>query len=227
MNHDIRNTCGKKRGCTLTKFYIYCLINPLDNTIRYVGVTKRTLKKRLAEHIQKSKYKQTRKDYWIQSLVKKGVLPVIEEIDIVDDLIFWEKHYISLYKSWGFDLVNGTSGGDNGELTLESKKKISEKLKGNTHGFKKGHFPISGFKKGHSINKKNKTKEHKLKISLSKLNVGSIAVYQYDLQGNFIKEWISASKVQRELGILNSKINMVCKGKRNKAGGFIWKYKSM
>lgn len=53
----------------------------------------------------------------------------------------------------------------------------------------------------------------------------SKAVIQCDLSGNKIQEWPSMSEAQRQLSISNSKITLCCKGKRKKAGGFIWKYK--
>lgn len=40
--------------------------------------------------------------------------------------------------------------------------------------------------------------------------------------GNFIKTWDSIALVKKELGI--NHISDCCNGKRNKAGGFIWRY---
>lgn len=50
-------------------------------------------------------------------------------------------------------------------------------------------------------------------------------VLQYDLEENFIKEWDSISSAEKELKICRGKILLVCKGKRKKTGGFIWRYK--
>lgn len=50
-------------------------------------------------------------------------------------------------------------------------------------------------------------------------------VLQYDLDWNFIKEYDSAKLASEAVGIHVSKICMVCTGKRNKAAGYIWKYK--
>lgn len=55
-------------------------------------------------------------------------------------------------------------------------------------------------------------------------NFGIRSVTQYDLQGNYICEYPSMMEAQRKTGVSNSKISMVCKGKRNKAGGYVWKY---
>ncbi len=52
----------------------------------------------------------------------------------------------------------------------------------------------------------------------------SISVVQMNLLGDKIQTWISMSEAQRSLGISNSKIAACCKGKRNKAGGYKWRY---
>ena len=48
---------------------------------------------------------------------------------------------------------------------------------------------------------------------------------QYDLKGNFIKEYPSIREAQRQTGIIA--IDKVCKGiqNRSQAGGYKWKYK--
>lgn len=51
------------------------------------------------------------------------------------------------------------------------------------------------------------------------------AVCQYDLDGNFIKEFVSAVDAGKQLGIESSGIRKTCKGKQKHAGGFVWKLK--
>lgn len=51
-------------------------------------------------------------------------------------------------------------------------------------------------------------------------------IIQYDLNHNFIKEWDSAKECSENTGISRSKISNVCKGIRNKTGGFIFQYKT-
>jgi hypothetical protein len=48
---------------------------------------------------------------------------------------------------------------------------------------------------------------------------------QYDLNGNFIKEWSSGTEVKQILKINSSNIPACCRGKKKTVGGFIWKYK--
>lgn len=52
----------------------------------------------------------------------------------------------------------------------------------------------------------------------------SKAVLQYDLQGNFIKEYPSYVKAQHSTGIIT--IYKACIGEYKTAGGFIWKFKN-
>jgi len=49
-------------------------------------------------------------------------------------------------------------------------------------------------------------------------------VNQYTLEWEFIKTWECSNKVDKTLWIASWNIRNVCIGKRNKAGGFKWKY---
>lgn len=49
-------------------------------------------------------------------------------------------------------------------------------------------------------------------------------VAQLDQDGNFIKRWDYITQIQESLKINVSNISACCRGRRNKAGGFIWKY---
>lgn len=54
---------------------------------------------------------------------------------------------------------------------------------------------------------------------------GSKALLQYDLQGNFIKEFPSVSEASREFGKSQANISRCANGFKNQAYGFIWKFK--
>lgn len=49
-------------------------------------------------------------------------------------------------------------------------------------------------------------------------------VYQYDLNGNFIKEWNNASEASKYLNILTTQISQVCRGKTRFAKNFVFSY---
>lgn len=52
-----------------------------------------------------------------------------------------------------------------------------------------------------------------------------IKVHQYDLNGNFIKEWEGITDASQKLKISTGNIVCCCKGRRKTAGGYKWKYK--
>lgn len=52
----------------------------------------------------------------------------------------------------------------------------------------------------------------------------SIAVVQYDLKGNFIAKYISSTEAARINNYSKGNICSCCRGKRNMANGYIWKY---
>lgn len=101
------------------------------------------------------------------------------------------------------------------KATEETKKKISEIHKGRKRSIETK-TNISNALKG-----KSKSDEHKLKLRLTKTK----AVNQYDLDMNFINSFFSIKQAQLELKINESLISKCCKGKINKAGGFIFQYK--
>lgn len=51
-------------------------------------------------------------------------------------------------------------------------------------------------------------------------------IIQLTLDGIYIREWITAAEAGRVLGFNYKNINAVCRGKRNKAGGYKWMYLS-
>jgi len=93
--------------------YIYTLTDPTNNMIRYVGKTNNP-KQRYSAHLNGARKHQAHKKNWIEKLKKEGLKPIFEIVDevLIEDWVFWEKWWISLIKSWGYSLVNYTSGGD-------------------------------------------------------------------------------------------------------------------
>lgn len=51
------------------------------------------------------------------------------------------------------------------------------------------------------------------------------SVLQFDLNGNFIKEFPSINQASRELNLNQANITHCLKGKYQNSGGFIWRYK--
>lgn len=94
---------------------------------------------------------------------------------------------------------------------------------------------IDGNKKNNKVNNLEWcTREHNIqeafrlgliKAPKSKEHYRSKSVEQYDLQGNFIKEWNCTHDIERELNYRHTNISACCRGKIKKVYGYIWKYK--
>jgi group I intron endonuclease len=109
--------------------YIYELIDPRNGQTRYVGKANNP-ETRLLEHLREEK--NTHKCNWIKNLKKEGLQPELNILEQCgDDWQFWERWYIDLYKSWGFELTNIAQGGIGfSDPTGDIRRKISQTLTG-------------------------------------------------------------------------------------------------
>lgn len=109
----------------------------------------------------------------------------------------------------------------NRKITSETKKKMSEshkkrwdeqKRKEYSDKFKgRNNYWLKG-KKEDVLHLENRIKKIKKPIN------------QYDLEGNFIKEWDSAKDIQIKLGFTSDYISLNARGKIKQFKNFIWKY---
>jgi len=195
--------------CTMQNTtFIYCLIDPRDQAVRYIGKANDPLE-RYWNHFNKREH--THKRSWFDNLKKnncKAILEILDEVPF-DEWQFWETFYISLYKSWGFSLCNHTLGGGNNILE-ETKKKISNTLKGRKFS--------EEVRKNMSLGQLGKKQKPE---SIEKGNkLRRIKILQYDLNNNFIKEWNSIKEAQNLSGEHN--ISKILRGK-SKSKKYIWK----
>jgi len=140
-------------------FKIYGLKDPITKQLRYVGQTKQErLKNRFNYHVNEKT--NTRKNQWIRSLRKKGLLPemfVIDECYSLDELNELEIFWIAYFKYIGCRLTNVSSGGGGmmgikqspetiakraakqvgTKRTEECKKRMSELAKNRGESFKR------------------------------------------------------------------------------------------
>jgi len=111
----------------------------------------------------------------------------------------------------------------------EISKKVSDKLKGKYCGEKSATYGKIGWSAG----KKRPEMAYRM---LGDKNPASKSVLQYDLDGNFVKEYKTAKEASDILGISKTGISLVCSGTpqkksnsksvvRKTCGGFIWKFK--
>lgn len=127
------------------RYKIYKLIDPRDNTVKYIGLTKRALIQRFNGHISNSKKfkkasinKSAYKINWINKLIELDLLPIIELIE--DGLTSLnvnkrEQYWINYYSNLGYKLTNSTSGGEgimDYKHSKETKALLKLKLTGRT-----------------------------------------------------------------------------------------------
>jgi group I intron endonuclease len=110
------------------RVYIYALICPLTNDIKYIGKTVQKLRARLKSHLSIRPNDNTYRANWIKQLKTNNLKPSIILIEECTD-IDWEdreKYWISFY-SKTHDLVNYSKGGQGRcENKLSTKEKMSE-----------------------------------------------------------------------------------------------------
>lgn len=193
---------------------IYTLSDPRNNEIRYIGLTTESLSYRLSKHCNKPR--NNHNGFWIKSLLKKNLKPIIEKLDeakTFKELCELEMYWISQFKCWGFNLTNQTNGGEGSygyKHSDETKKKISEMNYKRFEGKKKP--------------KPNRlTKKEHAKLISEKL---SIPIIEYDLNGNKIKEWKSIIDAAKFYDIYPTTICNSLKNKSKIANKKLWRYKS-
>lgn len=230
---------------------IYKITNPSDKV--YIGQSM-NIKRRWNHYTNTSLSKGQIKMY--NSIKKYGrenhIFEIIEECSL-DQLnereTFYKQQFINEY-GWSRALFCGlydAGGGPKSKETIyklkqhkrtdDVKKKISKAL----IGIKRSIITKEKF----SLYAKNRSYEHNLKISQklkghkqtpqhclnkSKAMKGKKVrcknVLQYDLQGNFIKEWSAAKEA---CSFYNPKdlngVSACCLGRQKTAFGYIWKYK--
>lgn len=219
------------------KSKIYILKSPLEDYPKYIGFSC-DIKKRFKEHLRDKS--NTHKVKWISFLKKQGITPEIEIIDevLTSEVFFWEMHYISLYRSWGFKLTNGTRGGDGvlghikGEMSDLTRFRLSESGKRNVKAVTEKNR-LSGLYREQSIKMSgifNPMKNPEISRMVHEKNsiIKRKPVVQFTKKDKiFIKEWSGIIDAANILKIQESSITKCCKKNGYKsAGGFYWEYKN-
>lgn len=238
------------------KTYIYTLAHPKTGEIRYVGKTTNLKRRTYQHCNTKISKKLNNKHLgnWLLSILNNDLKPTLEIIEeCVDDWVKYEQYWIEQFKQWGFNLLNLTKGGEGfgykhseetkrkmsfiqkgvpknfTQKTLEEKRKL---MQGDSNPMKNPMYKqkVIDARKGNNSWVTDLMKENlKARIQESVKNntqSGNKAILQYDLEGNFIKEWISITQVSKELGFCNKVIIDTCKGRKISSCGFVWRYKT-
>jgi len=111
-------------------FTIYGLKDPITKQLRYIGQTKQErLKNRFNYHVNEKT--NTRKNQWIRSIRKKGLLPemfVIDQCYSLDELNELEIFWIAYFKYIGCRLTNVALGGGGVTGVKQSAESIAKRV---------------------------------------------------------------------------------------------------
>ena len=165
--------------------YIYGLIDPRNNEIRYIGKTINP-KNRLSEHITESRKLNIihYRAKWIRKLTRLELKPKITFLRVcsLDEFEKYETEYIKIYSN---NIL--TNSDETGSGNKNRKREVLDRQSEN-----------SGRK-----------------------------VYQYDLEGNFIKEYRSVRTSAKELNLNHANITRCCNGISKHSGGYIFRYEKV
>jgi hypothetical protein len=208
---------GKHNGNN-SKYYKGSGIDYLVDFKKYVNNPENDLIEEILEYVDDISKLNEREEYWLK------------HFDAANNLLYYNKTNRS--RGWSKvtkeqkEKISKSKLGT--KMSLESSNKKRKKMLGKPKhteeskkriGLKNKHPKPDGFKEKL---KKPKTKEHCKNISKTK----SKPILQYDLEGNFIKEWESGKIAAEILNLNQSCINDAVKGKLKKSGGYIWKLKN-
>jgi len=221
---------------------IYKITNQVNGKF-YVGRTIKSLQHRFRNHCYEA-LERNSTIYFNKAIRKYGKENfIIEQIEICDPNSIGQREMF-----WISELsphYNQTLGGDGGMLGFkhseETKNLLSEKRMGKfvgnknpfynqTHSeeqkekwskMRKGQPSPCGFTgKSHKEESKSKTSQ----TLKNNPNVKRVKVFQYDIEGNFLREFQSISDAAQFVGTNPSNIKYTCEGKFNHCKGYKWRY---
>lgn len=199
---------------------IYKIKNKINGML-YIGQTIKSLEKRWTCH--KSNNSGCR---FLSNAIKKYgsenfEIKIVSRCSSVEEMNHREQYYIKLFNTLVPSGYNLDTGGKNSYPSILTINKRSESLKKYYENnirkpiSEETRAKISKMSKG-----RKRSKESIIKSSIALY----IEVFQYDLEGNFIKKFNSISIAARDMGVSTSDIVKVCRNKRRLAGNFQWKY---
>jgi hypothetical protein len=179
--------------------YLYRHIRLDKNEPFYIGISNKN------DGYKRAYSKKDRNSIW-HRIVSKTDYEVEIMLDGLseNEIKLKEQEFIIIYGR--IDLQNGTlsnltDGGD-GVLNMNENSELRQKLSKAAIGKKM------------SISAKKKMSDNQ-----------KLPVLQFDLDGNFIKEWNGIIDATKSVGKHSTNIMRCCQGKFKQAYGFIWKYK--
>jgi hypothetical protein len=161
----------------------------------------------------------------------------LEVLETHTDIHTVSKREIELQKQYGYP-IDCKPYSQSSQVTKNPK--VADKISKSQKGILRGPQSEEHIKKRSNAHV-GTTRSDETKLRMSKAQTGKTrsdeskyknkesadkySVVQYSKQGEFISEFESINEAQRQTGVPKGNIGQCCKGSRNTAGGFIWKYK--
>ena len=209
--------------------FIYKITNSTNSKV-YIGQTIYSLSKRMREHIYLSEHPEFDHKCKIHSAMRKYgcdkffIEPIEEcsEAELDDREIYWIEQYDSFYHGY-----NCTLGGGGGKK-ISTDSILKEWSKGKSISETADALGIDRQCVSRRIHSVGTSKDEISERSIKRISdANKKPVFQYDLDGNFIREYESLSDAQNKTGVNLYCIRGVTCGQHVSAGGFQWrKYKA-
>ena len=216
---------------------IYKITNPKGKV--YIGQST-NIKKRWGAYKRLQCKGQTLLYYSLNKYGPEKHIFEVLEICEINTLIERENYYKNLYEVFKTPSLccryDGKGGKDSDETRL--KKQVPKNLNQQQKLEKNQKIQKANIGKKRTQEQKDKMKkplneEHKNNIREAligreiKWEVGrpKRIIHQYDLTGNFLKEWPTISSASKHYNLNSANIVANCNGRYKSAGGFVWKYK--
>ena len=197
---------------------VYCYTE--ENGKKYIGITKRTLLERSGG---KTGCDYNPKYHFGKAIKKYGfdffTVEILEENLSFEEANEKEKYYIALYDTYR-NGYNETQGGD-GCQKFDWDKIVQLWNEGKTPGEISRILSCSYSTVSDALTQNKIDGMDRIKVSAGQYHIKE--VYQFDKNGVLLNNYKSAAEAEKQTGIAHSNIIACLKGRRNTAGGFIWR----
>lgn len=212
------------------KGYIYKFTSLIDPSKCYIG-------SRLNNHLtgrgNTSSFQKALDLYGITSFTFEILYvreaETIEELNIILNEL--ERYSIDKYDSFnnGYNDTKGGSGSLGYSPSDEIRELVSNKLRGHKVSNNKMKIAFKNRSQEVESYRKKRLKEHLSSLTeediMTRASKCKKPIIQYNLDGEFIREWESATDAASFYNINKVNITKCCLGKNKTSNGYIWKYK--
>jgi len=209
--------------------YIYSLKDPRDYQIKYIGKAS-DVNKRYKQHIENYTNQKSLKSSWVLSILRSGLLPILEIVEICDESKWQEReqYWISFYDTTniekGYNKAKGGRGNPGLPVSEETRQKIREKNKGFTPEAREI-IRLKAIGRPLSESHANLARSNGMKIAK--------AILQYSTSGELLNEFPSIIEASRSTNTDRRTIQRQLSGESKLDGSlksssnvkFIWKRK--